>query len=133
MHDKCALGSSRLDRLHYISLEITAVQIRSKINIVDDRGEPFMGPGILDLLERIREYQSINRAAEQMSLSYVKALHMLNRKRGGNERGGSKLTRFGEKYIIEYSRLEKRVRRHVEGEFRIFRKRVVEADSGASS
>ena len=104
-----------------------------------------MGPGILDLLERIREYQSINRAAEQMSLSYVKALHMLNRleadlgrrilvrKRGGNERGGSELTRFGEKYIIEYSRLEKRVQRHVEGEFRIFRKRVVEADSGASS
>ena len=66
-----------------------------------------MGPGVLELLERIREYRSINRAAEQMGLSYVKALHMLNRletdlgrrvlvrRRGGNDRGGSELTRFG--------------------------------------
>jgi molybdate transport system regulatory protein len=112
------------------------VQIRVKINIVDNRGEPFMGPGVLDLLERIRRCRSINRAAGQMGLSYVKALHMLNRLeadlgrrilvrwRGGNERGGSELTRFGEKYIAEYSGLEKRVRRHVEAEFRVFRERV---------
>jgi molybdate transport system regulatory protein len=120
------------------------VEIRAKINIVDERGEPFMGPGVLRLLERIKEYKSINRAAEEMSLSYVKALNMLNRlesdrgrqilvrKRGGNQRGGSELTPFGEKFISEYSRLEKRVRAHIAKEFQIFQKRVAEADSDAS-
>jgi molybdate transport system regulatory protein len=119
------------------------VQIRVKINVVDDRGEPFMGPGVLDLLERIRRYRSINRAADEMRLSYVKALHMLNRleadlgrrilvrKRGGNERGGSELTRFGEKYIAEYGRLERKVRRHVEREFQIFQKKVGRGDASS--
>jgi molybdate transport repressor ModE-like protein len=75
-----------------------------------------------------------------MSLSYVKALHMLNRleadlgrrilirKRGGNQRGGSELTPFGEKYVAEYSRLQKRVQKHVEEEFRIFQKRMARAE-----
>jgi len=116
------------------------VQIKAKINIVDGRGEPFMGPGVLYVLERIREHKSINRAAEQMGLSYVKALSLLNRleadlgrrilvrKRGGNQRGGSELTAFGEKYVDEYSRLEKRVRAHVEKEFRVFQRRVAKAE-----
>jgi molybdate transport system regulatory protein len=128
----------------YITIK-NGMQIRVKINIVNERGEPFMGPGVRDLLEQIRRYKSINCAAEQMSLSYVKALNLLNRleadlgrrilirKRGGNERGGSELAPFGEKYIVEYSRLEKRVQRRVEEEFRIFRRRVGEAESGASS
>jgi molybdate transport system regulatory protein len=71
----------------------------------------------------------------------VKALNMLNRleadlgqqvlvrKRGGNERGGSELTPLGETLIGEYSRLEKRVQTHVEKEFRIFQKRVAEAEA----
>lgn len=98
-----------------------------------------MGPGVLAVLQRIKQYKSINRAAGQMGLSYVKALNMLNRleadlgksilirKRGGNDRGGSELTPLGEKLIIEYSRLEKRVKTHVEKEFRIFQERVAEA------
>jgi molybdate transport system regulatory protein len=121
------------------------VEIRVKLNIVDDRGEPFMGPGVLYVLERIRKYKSINRAAEQMNLSYVKALQMLNRleadlehrilvrKRGGNQRGGSELTPFGEKYVAEYSRLQERVQRHVEEEFRIFQKRMARVQSDESS
>ena len=95
-----------------------------------------MGPGVLSVLQRIKQYKSINRAAGQMGLSYVKALSMLNRleddlgkqilirKRGGNERGGSELTPLGEKLITEYRRLEKRVKTHVEKEFRIFQERV---------
>lgn len=121
------------------------MKIRAKINIVDERGDPFMGPGALYVLERIRECGSINRAAAQMSLSYVKALNILNRleadlgrqilvrKRGGNERGGSELTSFGEKFLTEYGRLEKRVQAHVEKEFRIFQKRIAEAEPAESS
>jgi molybdate transport system regulatory protein len=115
------------------------VEIRTKINLVDPQGQPFMGPGVLRLLEQIREQRSINRAAQQMKLSYVKALNLLNRlesdlgrrilirKRGGNHRGGSELTPFGEKYIAEYSRLEHRARTRVEKEFAIFRDRVAAA------
>ena len=98
-----------------------------------------MGPGVLSVLQRIKRYKSINRAAGQMGLSYVKALNMLNRleddlgkqvlirKRGGNQRGGSALTPFGEKLIVEYGRLERRVKTHVEKEFRTFQDRVEEA------
>ncbi len=116
------------------------MQIRTKVNIVDDRGDPFMGPGVLSLLERIRACRSINKAAKEMSLSYVKALNLLNRleadlgqqilvrKRGGNQRGGSELTPLGEKFAREYGRLEKRIRVHAGREFRIFRQRVAEAE-----
>jgi molybdate transport system regulatory protein len=121
------------------------VQIRAKINVVDDRGDPFMGPGVLSLLQRIQEYKSINRAASQMGLSYVKALNLLNRleadlgkrilirKRGGNDRGGSELTPFGGRLVTEYARLEKRVQAHVERESRIFQERVAEAELDATS
>ena len=120
------------------------MEIRTKINIVDERGDPFMGPGVFALLQGIRSCRSINKAAKQMSLSYVKALHMLNRleadlgrqilvrKRGGNRRGGSELTAFGEKFSREYGRLEKRVRAQADREFRIFEKRVAEAESDES-
>jgi len=122
-----------------------AVEIRTKINIVDDRGKPFMGPGVLSVLQGIQEYKSINRAAVQMGLSYVKALNLLNRleadlgkgilirKRGGNDRSGSELTPFGETFISEYIRLEKRVQAHVDKEFRIFQERVAVAERDASS
>jgi molybdate transport system regulatory protein len=57
---------------------------------------------------------------------------ILIRKRGGNERGGSELTPLGEKLIIEYGRLEKRVKTHVEKEFRIFQERGEEAGLAGS-
>jgi molybdate transport system regulatory protein len=121
-----------------------ALQIRVKLNIVDDRGDPFMGPGVLDVLRRISEHRSIHRAAGEMGLSYVKALKMLNRleadlgkrilvrKRGGNDRGGSELTPLGKRFIVEYGRLERRVRAHVEKEFRTFQKRVAAAEPDGS-
>jgi molybdate transport system regulatory protein len=121
------------------------VEIRAKINIVDERGEPFMGPGVLRLLQQVGEHKSINRAARQMNLSYVKALNLLNRleadlgrqilirKRGGNDRGGTRLTPFGERYVIEYSRLEEKIRTRAEKEFRIFQERMATAKPNARS
>ena len=112
------------------------MEIRLKINIVSDLGEPFMGSGPLSLLENIVRYSSANRAAKEMNLSYVKALKMLNRleknvgqdffirKRGGNQRGGTELTCHGKRYIGEYDRLEKRLRRHAQREFGSFMKRL---------
>jgi molybdate transport system regulatory protein len=121
------------------------MEIRAKINIVDARGEPFMGPGVLRLLQRVGEHKSINKAARQMNLSYVKALNLLNRleadlgqqilirKRGGNDRGGTRLTPFGEKYVIEYGRLEEKIRKRVEKEFNVFKDRVAASKADARS
>ena len=108
------------------------MDVKVKINIVNERGEPFMGPGPLQLLEKIAVHKSINKAAKDMNLSYVKALCMLNRleknlgkqlvirKRGGNERGGTKLTSYAKTYIENYRFFDKRVRKIVEKEFETF-------------
>jgi len=114
--------------------------IRLKVNIFKSPGVPIMGPGPLRLLEKIKEFKSINQAAKRMSLSYVKALNMLNRlernldqkilirKRGGNERGGTVLTPYAEEYINRYTRLEKKISRFAESEFRSFLKAMEKFD-----
>ncbi len=114
--------------------------IRLKVNIFKSPGAPIMGPGPLRLLEKIKELKSINKAAKSMNLSYVKALHMLNRleqnldhkilirKRGGNDRGGTELTAYAEKYITQYKALENKINRAAESEFQSFRKEVEKVD-----
>ena len=73
-----------------------------------------------------------------MNLSYVKALNILNRleenlgeqmlirKRGGNERGGTDLTPYAEKFIEHYSCLEENVIRFAKNEFQLFIKNIEE-------
>lgn len=117
------------------------MEIRVKINIVDSQGKPFMGTGILRLLERIERHASIAGAAREMSLSYVKALKMVNqleqstgcailvRCRGGNARGGASLTAAGRAWMHEYRVLEQRVKDLAVSEFDGFGERVaVEGD-----
>ena len=112
------------------------MEVRTKISIVNENGEAFMGPGLLKLLRQIEEHKSINKAAKEMRLSYVKALNMLNRlesvlgdsilirTRGGKNRGGTELTPLGKRYIAEYDRLEKKIRRLADREFVTFTKRL---------
>ncbi len=112
------------------------MKITTKTFITDDPGIPFMGPGPVRLLERIDEYKSINKAAKSMSLSYVKALNILNRlekclgekmlikRRGGNERGGASLTPFAEKYISSFKGLEKKIDSFARAEFEGFQQEV---------
>jgi molybdate transport system regulatory protein len=110
------------------------MKISTKTFITDDLGIPFMGPGPVRLLERIDEYRSINKAAKSMSLSYVKALNILNklekclgekmliRKRGGNERGGASLTPYAEKYINSFKGLDKKINKFAQTEFEEFKR-----------
>ena len=91
-----------------------------------------MGPGPLKLLEKIDSLKSINRAAKDMSLSYVKALNMLNRlernldrkllirKRGGNDRGGTELTEYAREFNEAYRRFDRKLRKRADKEFEIF-------------
>jgi molybdate transport system regulatory protein len=105
------------------------MQIRTKLSILDNAGKFTMGPGPKRLLENIDKYHSINKAAKQMSLSYVKALNMIKgiekgldrqvviRKKGGNERGGARLTPYGKAFVVLYRELEKTIRQYSEKEF----------------
>ena len=81
----------------------------------DDR---FFGPGVCELLERIRETGSIQAAAARMELSYTKAWKILNhaeeemgtelitRVSGGRNGGSSKLTETGENAVQEFRKME---------------------------
>lgn len=80
------------------------MNIYVKLSVLDDEGHPFMGKGGGQLLQGIKRLGSINQAAKEMDLSYIKALKIirkmetslghkiLNTKIGGKERGGAQLT-----------------------------------------
>ncbi|HEX5399289.1 MAG TPA: LysR family transcriptional regulator [Verrucomicrobiae bacterium] len=77
-----------------------------------------LGPGKFELLQLIRETNSISEAARRMKMSYMRAwslIQTMNRcfrepvirtMRGGQERGGASLTKTGENLLALYERLE---------------------------
>ena len=92
------------------------VTARVKLTLcTDDR---FFGPGVCELLERIRETGSIQAAAARMKLSYTKAWKILNRAEqeldtnlitrvsGGRNGGSSTLTEKGEEMVRAFREME---------------------------
>lgn len=92
------------------------VTVRVKLTL--HAGERFFGPGICELLERIRETGSIQAAAAAMEMSYTKAwrilnraeramgVHLIARQSGGKNGGNSKLTEAGERAIHDFREME---------------------------
>ena len=58
------------------------MKLHVKMALASEAGEEFCGAGLLQLLEGIGRHGSIQRAAQDMELSYVKALKILNRLEG---------------------------------------------------
>ena len=95
--------------------------ITARVKLTLHTGERFFGPGICELLERIRNTGSIQAAAAEMEMSYTKAWRILNRAEkemgfdlitrvsGGRKGGSSKLTEAGEKAVADYRRMEARL------------------------
>ena len=108
------------------------MQVRVKISLANDRGETFMGIGLVWLLRAIEESGSISRASKEMSLSYAKALKIINRleenldrkllirKHGGCDRGGAELTPFARKFIEKYDLMQGSVKESAQKEFSLF-------------
>lgn len=106
-----------------------------KIFLADERGEPFMGIGLVRLLGEADRLGSLRKAAAAMDLSYVKALNIVNRleqglgervisrTRGGAGGGGSRLTSFGRGFVRDYDRFQRGVKRTAENRFLRFRAR----------
>jgi molybdate transport system regulatory protein len=97
------------------------MKIHLKLSVLNDQGLPFMGRGPVQLLQGIERLGSINQAAKEMDLSYVKALKMIKRMEaclggkivkteiGGKEHGGAKLTPLANKFIGLFTAYEAEV------------------------
>ena len=101
------------------------VTARVKLQLyTDDR---LFGPGICELLEKIRETGSIQAAASMMKMSYTKAWKILNRaeremgvrlirrQSGGKNGGSSALTDAGENAAAVYRKMEKQLSETADG------------------
>lgn len=100
-----------------------------KLYFMNDQGLRFFGPGPAELLERVAVCGSLTRAAEEMHLSYSKALRMirtaerelgqalLNSAAGGASGGGSTLTAQGEEVLRRFRACEAAARRASQKEF----------------
>ncbi|MFV0244439.1 MAG: winged helix-turn-helix domain-containing protein [Qingshengfaniella sp.] len=92
-----------------------APHLRLRIVFGDDA---MFGPGLADLLERIRETGSIAAAGRSMSMSYKRAWTLVEEMnaafrrplvdstRGGAKGGGARLTETGEEVLDHYRHLE---------------------------
>jgi molybdate transport system regulatory protein len=83
-------------------------------------GKKYFGPGPMELLEKIAESGSINKAAKQMGMSYKKAWEIINRlngnakdplvqtQTGGESGGGSVISREAKQLITYHNNLRKK-------------------------
>ncbi|HOK23665.1 MAG TPA: winged helix-turn-helix domain-containing protein [Candidatus Hydrothermia bacterium] len=93
-------------------------ELKGKLWIESDKGT-FLGYGRVTLLERVKEYGSISKAAKSMNMSYRQAWGIINSmnkqagkplvetKIGGRKGGGSRLTETGEKVVKQFCRIHK--------------------------
>lgn len=94
------------------------VPVTARVKLTLCTEERFFGPGVCELLERIRETGSIQAAAARMEMSYSKAWKILNhaeeemgtdlitRVSGGKNGGSSTLTEAGENAVMDFREME---------------------------
>ena len=95
--------------------------VTTRVKLTLHTGERFFGPGVCELLERIRTTGSIQAAAAEMKMSYTKAWKILNlaeremgvsliiRMSGGKNGGSSILTEAGERAVHDFREMEAKV------------------------
>ncbi len=108
------------------------MELKIKLYLVDEEGEKFMGIGVMWLLEELSRCGSLRQAAINMDISYTKALGMINRleeklgvsvierKKGGQERGGATLSDFGARFIKLYNSFQEEAKRRTEEPYGTF-------------
>ncbi|HEX2061776.1 MAG TPA: LysR family transcriptional regulator [Thermoanaerobaculia bacterium] len=100
--------------------------LRPRIRIVAEDGTIVLGPGKADLLDAIARTGSIRAAASELGMSYMRAWTLVRtmndafreplveKVRGGTEKGGAQLTAHGESVLRLYRRMEEKAARAVE-------------------
>jgi len=98
------------------------MELKTKIYLVNENDEKFMGIGVVWLLEQVNEKGSLRSAAAKLGISYSKAYTMISklekslgksvlvRRKGGSSRSGATLTDFGvvllDKYKVFHSSIK---------------------------
>ncbi len=108
------------------------MELKTKIYLIDEEGEKFMGIGVLWLLQEVSRTQSLNKAAANLSISYTKAFNMVKnlekalgkevilRKKGGSTREGATLTEFGASFLALYDGFQQEAKKSMESPYREF-------------
>lgn len=112
---------------------MSTMQIRSKIWLEVD-GEPVFGRGRRFLLEAIDAHGSINRAAQEVGISFRKAwshikamedrlgIKLVDRQAGGKNGGGAAITPQAREFLARFEAMEDGIREIVDTKYRsIFR------------
>ncbi|NCC64512.1 MAG: LysR family transcriptional regulator [Spirochaetia bacterium] len=101
------------------------MELKSKLYLVDEEGNKFMGIGVLWLLEMVAEHNSLRKAALALGISYSKAYSMvqnlekrlgvafLNRRKGGAARDGATLTEFATEFLALYRQFEQKAKENL--------------------
>lgn len=101
--------------------------VRPRFRVVREDGEIVLGPGKADLLEAIARTGSIRSAAEELGMSYMRAWNLVKtmneafrgplveKERGGTEKGGAALTERGQTVLRLYRKMEEKATRAAAG------------------
>ena len=107
--------------------------VTARVKLTLCTGERFFGPGVCELLEKIRETGSIQAAAARMEMSYSKAwkilkraeeelgVNLTTRNTGGKNGGSSTLTEAGEAAVRDFREMEARLAGYAENLFQEYR------------
>jgi molybdate transport system regulatory protein len=97
---------------------VSAFAVRLGVRLFTPEGEKCFGPGIAELLERIKRSGSLRKAAGEMGMAYSRAWQVVNdcekalgfeliaRSVGGRAGGGSRLTERGTQMLASFRNME---------------------------
>ena len=100
--------------------KLRTLQIKIKLWI-EIEGQPVFGHGKYTLLKKIEELRSLNKAAQELGMSYrhawayIKSMEnrlgekILEQTKSGNKKAGSQLSLFAKKLLTKYEELEKKM------------------------
>ncbi len=115
--------------------ELFAPELFFKVNgrlWIESDKDRFLGPGRIELLQKIQEFGSISKAAAAMGMSYKKAWDLvasMNQQArqpfvvsqtGGKKGGGALVTEVGQEAINQYLALQKRFQAFLQQESNSF-------------
>jgi len=97
------------------------LEVRTKVWIEDENGNSIFGDGRMQILEAVDRLGSLNKAAQEMNMSYRSAwgkiktaeerlgLHLVESKLGGGGVGGSRLTPQGRELLDRFNKLSQEI------------------------
>ena len=118
-------GLSAAGLVHHLPVNAARASVGPRIRVVLSDGTIVMGPGKADLLAAVASSGSIRSAAAELEMSYMRAWSLIRvmneafqtplveKVRGGADKGGARLTVRGRRVLQLYRRMERDARRAI--------------------